>query len=139
MRFHIFILCVVITFTSYGCAYLETTKLSDPPTGVPWIEAKVYDVYIMSDDGKQTEYFGRHALLDRVNEYTDNDRNRWQSNYKGYPFTDATFKMEMHPDSGTPKTISLDRKVDVAASSQSVQTVIGLPDAIKKAKDEEQK
>lgn len=117
-----------------GCAWTETSKLSNPenPKGVPWVEAKDYEVYVVvkQKDGKTSiEPLGRFALTDRVNGWSDEARKKWQTNYQATIFSNSTFNLNLY-ENGSLQTVTINSADGSKAAAETGKQILEIRQGI---------
>ena len=126
--------------TLSGCsASITTRSVQDDKflntKGVPWVETSLYDVYIfqgISDKKVKQIYYGRHALIDKVNgTIIDPSRPRWVTNYKAGSFSNASLKLVFHQN-GSLKEAHITTTPKAAEAAKAATAALSVTEEIEK-------
>lgn len=93
------LLAALVAASSLACqtklvsSHVSETDFAAADAGIPWVEAREYDVVIYrgTDGAPERVYYGRQLLLDQVSgKIIDPERPRWQTNYVAWAFADGS-------------------------------------------------
>ncbi|MEM7144868.1 MAG: hypothetical protein AAF591_07010 [Verrucomicrobiota bacterium] len=110
----------------------EVSNLNEV-TGVPWVESREYDVYVLQGTPISTTnkkptlpnivYLGQHHLTDKLNNYTDTSRKKWSTNYKADPFASGTLGVDLN-DIGELKKVTVSSKSGTAQAASAGAVIV---------------
>ena len=132
------VVCVAVLIPLAGCGATLVSKpvtSFDSPDGVPWVEPKMYEVYVVrgvgdsSTEGKVHSH-GRYLLSDTVNgQVIDPGRPKWVVNYSAGCFSDGSVELSLHSD-GSLKDVKLTSSANVAEAVRAGTAVAGLAESL---------
>lgn len=136
-----FIIALIYSVLIFGCSVNIINRPGNNDNGdiqgIPWVETRPYDVYVFigvgddNTDAKQLSY-SRLDLLDKVNNIIiDENRPKWETNYKAGPFSSGTLEIDFH-EAGNLKKISTTNKTGASKIIESGKAVIEVPESIEK-------
>jgi hypothetical protein len=132
-------------FLAPALAACSTSLLNEPdntefmkPSGIPWVEAREYDVYVYqfrskngSTDVKPLHY-GRYVLSDKVNgKIIDPNRPKWTTNYRSAAFSDGSLKLTFH-ENGSLKEAQVTSQPGAAEGLQTITESLDVTNQIEK-------
>lgn len=125
-----------------ACVNVDNTTLCDKAGGIPWVEPRLYDVYVIrKNELGQIEVlsFSRHALVDRVNGAPLEGHDIWEVNYSAGPFSDASLELEMDANGSLKKATLKSTSAPLSQAADAAKSAVSVEEEIEKQRHAELK